>query len=144
MCVALFYIFFFAFALMNFWLRIWVVLLQTLNRSESMVSLCFRSLTSFVLDDNLPGLQAFLENKQVQVDDKDEVCAVSCICFFLSRLFIVLQELKNVLQKILCIFFLMCCYKNMPWFERVYHWNLYYLIAYIFFLNLSFFNVLIK
>ncbi|CAG9821942.1 unnamed protein product [Phaedon cochleariae] len=46
--------------------------IQTLHRSESMVSLCFKSLTNFINDDNIQGLQSFLENKQVQVDDKDE------------------------------------------------------------------------
>lgn len=55
------------------WMLIFSCSFQTLNRTESMVSLCFRSLTGFVLDDNLQGLQAFLENKQVQVDDRDEV-----------------------------------------------------------------------
>nr|XP_023022551.1 kinase D-interacting substrate of 220 kDa-like [Leptinotarsa decemlineata] len=45
---------------------------QTLHRTDSMVSLCYRSLTGFINDDNLQGLQSFLENKQVQVDDKDE------------------------------------------------------------------------
>nr|CAD7202473.1 unnamed protein product [Timema douglasi] len=47
--------------------------LQTLHRSESMVSLCFRSLINYIADDNLIGLQNFLENKRVQVDDRDEV-----------------------------------------------------------------------
>nr|CAD7439792.1 unnamed protein product [Timema bartmani] len=47
--------------------------LQTLHRSESMVSLCFRSLVNYITDDNLIGLQNFLENKRVQVDDRDEV-----------------------------------------------------------------------
>ncbi|ERL90464.1 hypothetical protein D910_07813 [Dendroctonus ponderosae] len=37
-----------------------------------MVSLCFQSLVSFVNSDNLPGLQSFLETKQLQIDDKDE------------------------------------------------------------------------
>ncbi|XP_072386697.1 uncharacterized protein Arms isoform X3 [Diabrotica undecimpunctata] len=45
---------------------------NTLHRSESMVSLCFRSLTGFINDDNLRGLQSFLESRQAQVDDKDE------------------------------------------------------------------------
>ncbi|KAB0794943.1 hypothetical protein PPYR_11782 [Photinus pyralis] len=45
---------------------------QTLHQSESMVSLCFRSLAGYVNEDNLQGLQSFLENKQVQVDDRDE------------------------------------------------------------------------
>lgn len=52
------------------------IVLQTLNRSESMVSLCFRSLVGFVNEDNLQGLQSFLENKQIVIDDKDEVSAV--------------------------------------------------------------------
>jgi len=38
-----------------------------------MVSLCYRSLASYITDDNLAGLQSFLENKRVQVDDRDEV-----------------------------------------------------------------------
>ncbi|CAH1185599.1 unnamed protein product [Phyllotreta striolata] len=37
-----------------------------------MVSLCFRSLAGFIQDDNLRGLQTFLESRQAQVDDKDE------------------------------------------------------------------------
>uniref|UniRef100_A0AAR5PQA6 KAP NTPase domain-containing protein n=1 Tax=Dendroctonus ponderosae TaxID=77166 RepID=A0AAR5PQA6_DENPD len=45
---------------------------QTLHKTESMVSLCFQSLVSFVNSDNLPGLQSFLETKQLQIDDKDE------------------------------------------------------------------------
>jgi len=38
-----------------------------------MVSLCYRSLASYISDDNLVGLQSFLENKRVQIDDRDEV-----------------------------------------------------------------------
>ncbi|KAK4875156.1 hypothetical protein RN001_011578 [Aquatica leii] len=45
---------------------------KTLHQTESMVSLCYRSLAGYVNEDNLQGLQSFLENKQVQVDDKDE------------------------------------------------------------------------
>ncbi|KAF5273996.1 hypothetical protein FQA39_LY01111 [Lamprigera yunnana] len=45
---------------------------NTLHQTESMVSLCYRSLAGYVNEDNLQGLQSFLENKQVQVDDKDE------------------------------------------------------------------------
>ncbi|KAJ8928238.1 hypothetical protein NQ314_019188 [Rhamnusium bicolor] len=44
----------------------------TLHQTDSMVSLCFQSLTGFINDDNLQGLQSFFENKQVQIDDKDE------------------------------------------------------------------------
>ncbi|KYQ48723.1 hypothetical protein ALC60_12229 [Trachymyrmex zeteki] len=45
---------------------------QTLHRTDSMVSLCYRSLASYISDDNLVGLQSFLENKRVQIDDRDE------------------------------------------------------------------------
>lgn len=38
-----------------------------------MVSLCYRNLIGFINDDNIQGLESFLENKQVQIDDKDEV-----------------------------------------------------------------------
>ncbi|XP_076638415.1 ankyrin repeat-rich membrane spanning isoform X1 [Colletes latitarsis] len=44
----------------------------TLHRTDSMVSLCYRSLASYITDDNLAGLQNFLESKRVQVDDRDE------------------------------------------------------------------------
>ncbi|XP_017763227.1 PREDICTED: kinase D-interacting substrate of 220 kDa isoform X5 [Eufriesea mexicana] len=44
----------------------------TLHRTDSMVSLCYRSLASYITDDNLAGLQNFLENKRVQIDDRDE------------------------------------------------------------------------
>ncbi|XP_024945713.1 kinase D-interacting substrate of 220 kDa isoform X2 [Cephus cinctus] len=44
----------------------------TLHRTDSMVSLCYRSLISYITDDNLTGLQNFLENKRVQVDDRDD------------------------------------------------------------------------
>ncbi|XP_066998257.1 kinase D-interacting substrate of 220 kDa B [Anabrus simplex] len=44
----------------------------TLHRSDSMVSLCYRSLVNYIIEDNLTGLQNFLENKRVQVDDRDE------------------------------------------------------------------------
>jgi ankyrin repeat-rich membrane spanning protein len=45
---------------------------ETLHRSESMVSLCFRTLSGYINDDNLSGLKNLLESKQVQVDDRDE------------------------------------------------------------------------
>ncbi|XP_018313047.1 kinase D-interacting substrate of 220 kDa isoform X3 [Mycetomoellerius zeteki] len=45
---------------------------ETLHRTDSMVSLCYRSLASYISDDNLVGLQSFLENKRVQIDDRDE------------------------------------------------------------------------
>lgn len=50
-----------------------MLLFQTLHQSDSMVSLCFRSLANYINDDNLSGLQSFLESKQVQVDDRDDV-----------------------------------------------------------------------
>ncbi|KAL7300780.1 hypothetical protein TKK_0006756 [Trichogramma kaykai] len=37
-----------------------------------MVSLCYRNLVTFIGEDNLSGLQHFLENKRTQVDDRDE------------------------------------------------------------------------
>ncbi|KAK1129938.1 hypothetical protein K0M31_019633 [Melipona bicolor] len=37
-----------------------------------MVSLCYRTLASYITDDNLAGLQNFLENKRAQIDDRDE------------------------------------------------------------------------
>ncbi|XP_032676963.1 kinase D-interacting substrate of 220 kDa B isoform X3 [Odontomachus brunneus] len=45
---------------------------ETLHRTDSMVSLSYRSLASYITDDNLAELQNFLENKRVQVDDRDE------------------------------------------------------------------------
>ncbi|XP_060527661.1 kinase D-interacting substrate of 220 kDa B isoform X3 [Cylas formicarius] len=45
---------------------------ETLHKSDSMVSVCFQSLITFVNNDNLHGLQSFFESKQVQVDDRDE------------------------------------------------------------------------
>ncbi|XP_076752387.1 ankyrin repeat-rich membrane spanning isoform X2 [Xylocopa sonorina] len=51
---------------------IWNRSKQTLHRTDSMVSLCYRSLASYITDDNLAGLQSFLENKRVQIDDRDE------------------------------------------------------------------------
>ncbi|KAL1500913.1 hypothetical protein ABEB36_006332 [Hypothenemus hampei] len=45
---------------------------QTLHKSESMASLCFQTIISYVNTDNLPGLQSFLETKQLQIDDRDE------------------------------------------------------------------------
>ncbi|XP_021938085.1 kinase D-interacting substrate of 220 kDa isoform X3 [Zootermopsis nevadensis] len=45
---------------------------ENLHRTESMVSLCFRSLVNYITDDNLAGLKIFLENKRVQIDDRDE------------------------------------------------------------------------
>nr|XP_022916026.1 kinase D-interacting substrate of 220 kDa isoform X5 [Onthophagus taurus] len=44
----------------------------TLNRPESMLSLCYRSLAGYINDNNFEGLQQFLESKQVVVDDRDE------------------------------------------------------------------------
>ncbi|XP_077298504.1 ankyrin repeat-rich membrane spanning isoform X2 [Arctopsyche grandis] len=37
-----------------------------------MISLCFRSLSNIINENNLGALQSFLANKQIQVDDKDE------------------------------------------------------------------------
>ncbi|XP_014273864.1 kinase D-interacting substrate of 220 kDa isoform X5 [Halyomorpha halys] len=45
---------------------------KTLNRSESMASLCYRNLFTYITEDDLQGLRSYLENKRVLVDDKDE------------------------------------------------------------------------
>ncbi|XP_076265241.1 ankyrin repeat-rich membrane spanning isoform X2 [Rhynchophorus ferrugineus] len=45
---------------------------NTLHKTDSMVSVCFQSLLGFVNNDNLSGLQSFLETKQIQIDDRDE------------------------------------------------------------------------
>ena len=44
-----------------------------------MVSICYQSLSGFINDNNLEGLQQFLENKQVAIDDRDEVSRVKFI-----------------------------------------------------------------
>lgn len=48
---------------------------QSLHRSESMVSLaCFRTLAQLVISDSPGELQQYLaSNKNVNIDDKDEV-----------------------------------------------------------------------
>ncbi|XP_046390035.1 kinase D-interacting substrate of 220 kDa B isoform X2 [Ischnura elegans] len=45
---------------------------KTLHNSESMASITFRSIVGFIQEDNLQGLQNFLDNKRVLVDDRDE------------------------------------------------------------------------
>lgn len=49
---------------------------QSLHRSESMVSLaCFRTLSQLTNSDNTNELQQYLaSNKNVIIDDRDEVC----------------------------------------------------------------------
>lgn len=42
-----------------------------------MVSLCYRTLTDFINNDNYDGFKQFLESKQVQLDDRDEVSSFS-------------------------------------------------------------------
>ncbi|XP_037785034.1 kinase D-interacting substrate of 220 kDa B-like isoform X1 [Penaeus monodon] len=41
-------------------------------RSDQMVSLSFKSLESYISEDNLTGLQSFLASRSVVIDDKDE------------------------------------------------------------------------
>ncbi|XP_057327504.1 kinase D-interacting substrate of 220 kDa B isoform X4 [Microplitis mediator] len=45
---------------------------ETLHRSDSMVSLCYRPLATYITEDNLIALRNFLENKRVPIDDRDE------------------------------------------------------------------------
>lgn len=52
-----------------------------------MVSLCFRSLATYINDNNFDGFQSFLESKQIQVDDRDEVSVLKHLhhyCFLVS------------------------------------------------------------
>lgn len=46
---------------------------QNLHTSDSMVSLCYRALHNYISENNLEGLQGFLENRRVLVDDRDDV-----------------------------------------------------------------------
>ncbi|XP_026807360.1 kinase D-interacting substrate of 220 kDa B-like isoform X5 [Rhopalosiphum maidis] len=43
-----------------------------LHTSDSMVSLCYRALHNYISENNLEGLQGFLENRRVLVDDRDD------------------------------------------------------------------------
>ncbi|VVC44300.1 Hypothetical protein CINCED_3A012526 [Cinara cedri] len=45
---------------------------QNLHTSDSMVSLCYRALHNYISENNLEGLQGFLENRRVLVDDRDD------------------------------------------------------------------------
>jgi len=49
-------------------------LIKLQNSTEPMVSLSYRSLANYILEDNLIGLRGFLENRHVVIDDRDEVC----------------------------------------------------------------------
>nr|CAD7262820.1 unnamed protein product [Timema shepardi] len=69
--------------------------IRTLHRSESMVSLCFRSLINYIADDNLIGLQNFLENKRVQVDDRDENGSTALIVAASKGKLLFVRELVN-------------------------------------------------
>ncbi|KAG7210898.1 hypothetical protein KM043_016276 [Ampulex compressa] len=60
-----------------------------------MVSLCYRSLASYITDDNLAGLQNFLENKRVQVDDRDENGSTALILAAIKGKIHFVRELIN-------------------------------------------------
>ncbi|XP_071550191.1 uncharacterized protein Arms isoform X4 [Panulirus ornatus] len=49
------------------------------SRSDQMVSLSFKSLESYISEDNLTGLQAFLASRSVVIDDRDENGATALI-----------------------------------------------------------------
>nr|XP_031836382.1 kinase D-interacting substrate of 220 kDa isoform X3 [Nomia melanderi] len=68
---------------------------ETLHRTDSMVSLCYRSLASYITDDNLAGLQNFLENKRVQVDDRDENGSTALILAATKGKIHIVRELIN-------------------------------------------------
>lgn len=38
-----------------------------------MASLCYRTLFTYITEDDLQGLRSYLENKRILVDDRDEV-----------------------------------------------------------------------
>ncbi|XP_014244027.1 kinase D-interacting substrate of 220 kDa B isoform X2 [Cimex lectularius] len=46
--------------------------LKTLNRTDSMVSLCHRAFITFISEDDVQGLLNYLDNKKINIDDKDE------------------------------------------------------------------------
>ncbi|XP_050529319.1 kinase D-interacting substrate of 220 kDa B-like [Daktulosphaira vitifoliae] len=45
---------------------------SNLHPSDSMVSLCYRALHNYISENNLEGLQGFLDNRRVLVDDRDD------------------------------------------------------------------------
>ncbi|KAK7023667.1 hypothetical protein SK128_026823 [Halocaridina rubra] len=49
------------------------------GKSDQMVSLSFKSLESYITEDNLAGLQSFLASRSVVIDDKDENGATALI-----------------------------------------------------------------
>lgn len=49
-----------------------------MHTSDSMVSLCYRALHNYISENNLEGLQGFLENRRVLVDDRDDVSPIKC------------------------------------------------------------------
>ncbi|KAI4495270.1 hypothetical protein M0804_001471 [Polistes exclamans] len=67
----------------------------TLHRTDSMVSLCYRTLASYITDDNLAGLQSFLENRRTQVDDRDENGSTALILAAAKGKIQFLRELIN-------------------------------------------------
>ncbi|KAK0171309.1 hypothetical protein PV328_009054 [Microctonus aethiopoides] len=45
---------------------------ETLNRSDSMVSLCYGPLANYIAEDDFNSFQNFLEDKKVTIDERDE------------------------------------------------------------------------
>ncbi|XP_066585222.1 kinase D-interacting substrate of 220 kDa isoform X2 [Prorops nasuta] len=73
----------------------WTKNKQTVHRTDSMASLCYRSLAAFITDDNLAGLQNFLESKRVQVDDRDENSSTALILAASKKKIHIVRELIN-------------------------------------------------
>lgn len=71
-----------------------------------MVSLCYRALHNYISENNLEGLQGFLENRRVLVDDRDDVrfneIKMSLILFFIHSYI--------YLEWSYC--FTLCCYER--------------------------------
>ncbi|XP_011303261.1 kinase D-interacting substrate of 220 kDa isoform X2 [Fopius arisanus] len=63
----------------NLFQSFWKRSRQTLHRTDSMVSLCYRSLATYIAEDNLQGLQGFLEVKRIAIDDRDENASTALI-----------------------------------------------------------------
>lgn len=72
-----------------------------MHKSESMVSLCYRSLAGFIVDNNLQALHAFLENKQILIDDRDEVCSnilsISSHCIYFDIFIVLIRNQHRIL-----------------------------------------------
>lgn len=68
---------------------------QGLNRVESMGSLGYRTLISFIENEDLGGLKNFLDSRQIQVDDRDENGTTPLMVAATKGLTLFVKELLN-------------------------------------------------